>query len=343
MIDGKELLRRAKMTLAAQINPYRSVERVFPLALDAIQTGESTGYLGVKNVPQIPQSAVEALAGVGFVLHTLDKAALGGRAVDIQLKNPISGRPMTGSSSGTAINVRVCFNDLGLGTDGGGSVLAPAMSVNLYGFISPLICASDLIRYERKSTDDICFRPCLGLMARTWDVLSQGIVALPGMEEVKNGDDSLPILALRITDAGLLDKNGNRQGDVPDRWGPRMPLIAFLKKTLEQCDCLISEEGPVDLDGLGDSIFGHFDARTKAEQTCSGKGLIRVANMAGATAVCVPSKELGRGTVFLCESVPDKIGRMLTLAQTAVGPEDFMLTWYFDNLDQYLDTGALLP
>ena len=68
-----------------------------------------------------------------------------------------------------------------------------------------------------------------------------------------------------------------------------------------------------------------------------------MANMAGATAVCVPSEELGRATVFLCESIPEKIGRMFTAAQAASRPEDPMLEWYFGNLDQYLSASALLP
>ena len=57
----------------------------------------------------------------------------------MQLMNPLTGKPMTGSSSGTALNVFYRINDLGVGTDGGGSVLAPAAALNLYGFISPLI------------------------------------------------------------------------------------------------------------------------------------------------------------------------------------------------------------
>ena len=72
-----------------------------------------------------------------MLLHTLDRKALGGRAVDAALVNPLTLRAMTGSSSGTALNVLYHINDLGLGTDGGGSVLAPAASVNLYAFISP--------------------------------------------------------------------------------------------------------------------------------------------------------------------------------------------------------------
>ena len=50
---------------------------------------------------------------------------------------------------------------------------------------------------------------------------------------------------------------------------------------LPKCDCLISREGPVDVNGMGDTMFGHFDEETALCQRKAGKGLIRVANMAG--------------------------------------------------------------
>nr|MBL0701745.1 hypothetical protein [Mycoplasmatales bacterium] len=94
-------------------------------------------YMGIKNTPLLKATA-EVLKAKNYILHTLDKKALGGRAIDIDLINPLTGRIMTGSSSGTAINVFLGINDIGIGSDGGGSVLAPALSLNLYGFISPI-------------------------------------------------------------------------------------------------------------------------------------------------------------------------------------------------------------
>ena len=87
----------------------------------------------------------------GFLTHTRDRMSLGGRAVDMQLVNPLTGRHMTGSSSGTALNVFYGINDLGVGTDGGGSVLAPAAALNLYGFISPLIEEEYLKQFQKVS------------------------------------------------------------------------------------------------------------------------------------------------------------------------------------------------
>ncbi|MCI8474755.1 MAG: hypothetical protein HFF07_05400 [Oscillospiraceae bacterium] len=335
----EELIRRAKMTFAAQRDPYGSVEKVFPLAIDRCGEDNFSGYLGVKNMAPMPQRAVEALTGAGFALHTLDRASWGGRAVDMKLQNPITGHPMTGSSSGTAVNVRLRFNDLGLGTDGGGSVLAPAMSVNLYGFISPLICAQEMSRHSGRSTDGIPFHGSLGLMARDWETLLRGITVLPGLEGITPSPS--PAKVFRIEGDCVTDETGRSVCPVPDRWGAREPLIRFLEELLPQCDCLVSDEGPVDVNGIGDSVFGHFDPDTAASQARSGKGLIRVANMVGATALCVPAPELGRGRVFLCQSQPEKIEKLLSSAGEAAQPEDPMLAWYFSKLDQYLKPGAL--
>lgn len=345
----KIFLYHAKMTMAAQKNPYGSVEQVFPLALNRFAGGRQARYLGVKNVPQIPGELIERLADGGYELHTLDKAASGGRAVDMQLVNPLTGHPMTGSSSGTAMNVFLHFNDLGIGTDGGGSVLAPAMSLNLYGFISPLLCAEQMHRYEKRSTDGISFYPSLGLIARSYEELRRGIGAAWGSRADGVRTDSIrpeekkDLQVLRIEEGSLTDRAGTVLAEAPERSGGRKELIAFLSDWLPRCDYLISREGPVDVNGIGDSVFGHFDAGTAASQKKSGKGLIRVANMAGATALCIPETALGCGRVLLCESVPEKIAAMLAEAASYPEHQDDLTEWYFGNLEQYLTAGAFMP
>lgn len=230
MMSREEVIRHAKMTLAAEKNLYGSVEKVFSLALDALGQENAVGYLGIKDTPSIPLSAVEALAKAGYVLHTLDKAVLGGRAVDLQLRNPITGRPMTGSSSGTAMNVRLYFNDLGLGTDGGGSVLAPAMSVNLFGFISPLICAKERKRYGRFSTDGHFFYPSLGLIARSWDELCHGLAVLPGMENVRFHAETGRTLLYRLTEEGLFNERGDLLRAAPRPMGRARTADCFFER-----------------------------------------------------------------------------------------------------------------
>lgn len=123
----------AKQTFLAFLNPYQSVVTVYPNVVNE----QNAIYLGVKQTSEIVPEFIEDLKQYGIYTHTIDKASHNGRAIDIMLKNPITNHVMTGSSSGTAINVFLGINDLGLGTDGGGSVLAPAVALNLYSVISP--------------------------------------------------------------------------------------------------------------------------------------------------------------------------------------------------------------
>ncbi len=348
----KSLLLHAKMTMAAYKNPYGSVERVFPLAIDCPDGSGKLRYLGVKNGSAIPEEAVKRLKQAGYALHTIDRASFGGRAVDMGLTNPVTGWPMTGSSSGTAVNVFLHFNDLGLGTDGGGSVLAPAMSLNLWGLMSPLFCTAAMKKREKRSTDGIAFFPSLGLMAREYEELSRGVEALLEPADVSSGSRTAgeddPAAEPREALVYRLEKDGLYQGDkrlgsAPDVSGSRRPLIDFLLETLSRCDWLISREGPVDVNGMGDSIFGHYDEETAAGQRQSGKGLMRVVNMAGATAMTIPEPALAKGQLWICRSEPELVRRMLAAAAKAEIRRDEMAEWYFGNLDQYLDGGAFLP
>ena len=109
----------AYKTMLAMKNPSNSVDTVYPLAYDEI-SNEDGYYLGVKNSLRLTDEMETRLNQCSYYLHTRDKSSLGGRAIDIDLKNPITGLPMTGYSRGTAINVFLGINDIGMGTDGGG-------------------------------------------------------------------------------------------------------------------------------------------------------------------------------------------------------------------------------
>ena len=80
--------------------------------------------------------------------------------------------------------------------------------------------------------------------------------------------------------------------DTPDILGARTPLVQFLKNRLPDIDFIVSEEGPIDFYGMGDSVLGHFDDSTHKEQREGNKGFIRVANMANAIAITIPQKTL---------------------------------------------------
>ncbi len=308
----------------ALLNPYRSVVKCFECPEEGI-------YTGIKNVASIPNTLMAKLKKTGFVLHTIDKkSTLAGRAVDTDLINPISGRYMSGSSSGTAINVFAGINDLGIGNDGGGSVLAPAMCVNIYGFISRLI-EKEREMVIRKNTDGMSLPNSLGFMARDRKILFKAI------------EDSIGVVA--ADDAGVVYSDRHYEGitsliiELKDAFLLSVYLTGYLEELLEQCDVLILQEGPIDLYGFGDSLFGHFDERTRKIQRDSGKGYVRVANTAGATAMAIPGKELGCATLLICQSKEEKVSRLLKAAEHIEDVHDELIERYFLDIDSYFMEG----
>lgn len=308
----------------ALMDPYHSVVRVFDCE-------EGKVLVGIKNVPSIPNTLMHKLEKYGYALHTVDrKSQLAGRAVDTQLINPITGHYMSGSSSGTALNVFAGINDLGIGNDGGGSVLAPAMCLNILGFISGLIEA-DREKKQSVNTDGMTAGNSLGFMARERKILYQAIKDSIGIEAAE--------------DVGTVCSDREYPGiesktvELKDAFLPRQELTEYLKELLKECDVLVLQEGPVDLEGFGDSLFGHFDERTREIQKRSGKGYLRVCNTAGATAMAIPGKELGCATLLICESVPEKVTRLLKVSEAVPEVRDELIERYFLNIDSYRNEG----
>ena len=319
----------AKKTFLALKDPYHTVITVKPGIIDrAASFLENQGevwYTGIKNTDAISAELKERLEERGFLIHTTDQMALGGRAIDLQLINPITGNWMTGSSSGTALNVFYGINDAGIGTDGGGSVLAPAAALNLYGFISPLIEQEKMIRYHRTSTDGIGFQPAIGAITRDLDTMGKLLNPLFGYDitRFQPQEDNYTIIETE------------KSHSLPDIYGSREPLIEYLKSVVKSRTVVISTEGPVDVNAPGDSIFGHFDEETAKCQSRSGKGLMRVVNMSGKSALTVPSKGLGCCTVLICESRPEDIVYMFQLARAYQNQPSPLIQRYFMNFDMY--------
>lgn len=318
----------SKMTKVAKINPFKSVDEIIN---DGSTMDESINLLGIKNVKQVSKQFIQSLEETKkYKLHTLDKSSFGGRAIDLNLINPITGRYMTGSSSGTAINVFLGINDIGIGVDGGGSVLAPAMSLNLFGFVSPLIDSEFMSQFKKVSTDGIEFKPSIGYMTYSFEKIL-GII-----------HDTLDIPWINSdTKVYVSNKDFN---DYPfdttsiefkDNLGEREDLIQFLNETLPKCDTMISNEGPIDLFGFGDTVFGHFDETTKEIQKQSLKGYLRVVNMANATAICIPKKELAQSYLIISESKLEKISKSLMIAKQLICEKDELIERYFRDLDLY--------
>lgn len=339
MERNDSIIKHAKMTFLAQLNPYNSVKKVYQNAINIFLKNDSKiKYIGMKDISQIPSHLYEEIKEKGsYILHTLDVSTFGGRGVDINLRNPITGNPMSGSSSGTAMNVFLGINDLGIGTDGGGSVLAPAMCLNLFGFISPLIEQEHMEQFNKKSTDNISFTPSLGFITREWDIMKEIVKLVLKLDTVNRKKSDLIVLSDKKEVRDL--KGITQKVEFPDTLGERKEMITFLKENLKKCDFLIAYEGPVDVKGFGDSILGHFDVRTKEIQKEACKGLIRVANIVKATAICIPAHELGCGWVFICESNIIKINSMLEYAEKFMIENDTLTTKYFLNYDMYFESG----
>lgn len=308
----------------ALLNPYKSIVKVFDANKD--------DYLvGIKNVASIPNSLMKKLEPYGYSLHTIDKKSqLAGRAVDTELLNPITGHIMSGSSSGTAINVFAGINDLGIGNDGGGSVLAPAICVNILGFISKLI-EENRPQNIKTNTDNIAAGNSIGFMSRSRTILLDAIKCSTGVE--------------KANDYGIVYSDKRYEGidskiiNIKECHTPRKELTEFLKNTLKDCDVFMIEEGPVDVYGFGDSLFGHFDETTKFIQEQANKGYIRVCNIAEATALAIPDKKLGCCKLLMCESKKDKVSKLLKLIDYIEEVHDELIERYFLDLNNYFIEG----
>lgn len=336
----KEMIRNlAKKTFLALQNPYDTVVTTYPQAIDKV-TDSPFSYIGIKNRPEIPYSLIESFESTGrYGLHTKDTYSLGGRAIDVNIKNPITGKPMTGSSSGTAINVLTGINDLGIGTDGGGSVLAPAISLNLFSFISPSICSEHTNKFIKHSTDSHSFTPSIGFITREFEELKiaiQTIISLPTSKE-----NTIQNKVLIINDAmnNLRMPSYNWASTKIDLNASREKLISFLENNLSLYDVILSKEGPVDFQGLGDTVLGHMGHQAKKYQLKGNKGLIRVANMAGAAAISIPTNDHAISYVLICRDTPSNIQTTLELAAKLSLKQDDLLKRYFMNFNHYFSDG----
>ena len=334
----EKIQKYAYKTMLAMKNPVKSVDTVYPLAFDNI-SNESGYYLGVKNSLWVTDEMEKSLNQCSYYLHTRDKSSLGGRAIDIDLKNPITGLAMTGSSSGTAINVFLGINDIGIGTDGGGSVLAPAISLNLFSVIDPLLFHEERKKENEKvSTDGISFIPSIGLISKNLKLLRELYLNLRALE---NSNRETKILVDDENICNLLKDENLEVSSFEGKYdNERLALIETAKRLLEKYDIIVSKEGPVDLNGFGDTVFGHFDDKTKKIQVAANKGFLRIANMANCFALTVPSGELSTAYVILCDSNNvSAIRKSFLIAESLYRENDALSERYFLNYKNYFMNG----
>lgn len=191
MIENKTKLHKTK--ILAEQNLYRSVISINKNLEEEAENKEKD-YLtfGVKNTVDIPISLVDKLRkNSKYLFATIDKMSHIGRSIDTDLINPITYRCMTGSSSGTAVNILKGINDFGLGTDGGGSVLAPALSTNLYSFIGSGVGL--VTGKESLSTDSISFTGGIGVISKSFFILKDVVEDILE-KKIKYSEDRIRVL-----------------------------------------------------------------------------------------------------------------------------------------------------
>ncbi|KUO71283.1 MAG: hypothetical protein APF77_19775 [Clostridia bacterium BRH_c25] len=272
---------------------------------------------GVKNTGQIDLDMVRKLQdSKGYLFHTVDKMADRGRAIDTDLINPLTGRVMTGSSSGGCVNILRGINDIAIGTDGGGSVLAPAISTGLYSIMAKGLGLAG--KKAHVSTDNIAFVPGIGVISHSYELCRNAITILCDFGEILEEELKKKRLLIAIPKEDSVTLPGGQ--DMRSKLSKAVEGISGLTelvekdfcgienrhKAIEFCrslfdegiDIIITAEGPVDLLGTGDSVLGSQGRAGSLLQDSSGKYLVKAANMVNATAVTIPSGDLGTGIVL---------------------------------------------
>lgn len=279
---------------------------------------ENPKLVGIKNTKNIPIELLNELEKLNYFPHTIDKMSDRGRAIDIDLKNPLTGRNMTGSSSATAINVLYGINNIGIGTDGGGSVLAPALSLNLYSILYKGIGIKG--KESKKSTDNIEFTPGIGIISQYYEDIERITHSLLKSDEnrivSKKKADILVLNNIEDEILDILNKEKilfeKRDISLPDK---REELITLGKEILKEFDIVIYKEEKIDLEGFGDSIFGTMGHEASIIQNNSNKKLIKVLNMINATAITLPINEISSGIVIFAREGKEYIVEMLDIAK----------------------------
>ncbi|MGL4383518.1 MAG: amidase family protein [Bacilli bacterium] len=318
------MIKLALKSFIALKDPYSSIIKCFPLILK--QASPSSSYMGLKDGLSLDEKRLDLYQKNGFLLHTIDKASHAYRAIDIDLINPLTTKAMSGSSSGSALNVFIGINDIALASDGGGSVLAPAANLNLYGFISPLIPNNFT---SKSSTDGLIFKPSYGYIAKSLALIKQAV--------------SIDIdLDYPIYNASILCFN-----DLPffkeadhvsiDHLASRIELIKQMQGYLDQYDAFIIKEGPIDLYGLGDGIIGSFDHVGLQLQQAGNKGLLRIINMLGCTGLIIPSSELATGYLLFTKSTPQHIALLFHLSKSIPTYQNDLVKKYFNDIEYYFN------
>lgn len=346
-IDKKTKVYRSK--ILAEQNLYKSVISINSrLNEEMKEKSENLLTFGVKNTVDIPIELVDKLRNNSkYLLLTVDKMSHLGRSIDTDLINSLTYRCMTGSSSGTAINIIKGINDFGIGTDGGGSVLAPALSTNLYSFIGSGVNLTT--KKESLSTDNIAFSGGIGVISKNLSILkevAQDLLdekILKDIVEVKeqlkfNKDENSSLIRVAIPKTNLLkladgtdmrqeiDKVINLIDNKAikfieydfDNIYERNIGIKEIKNIFENnlADVILTFEGPIDVYGYDETIQRSFKGKAEKKITSNGgKALVKAINMCKCTGITIPGEKLASGFVICGKQGGEGMVKAFTLAE----------------------------
>jgi GntR family transcriptional regulator len=264
-----------------------------------------------------------------LLFYTVDRMSDLGRSIDTDLVNPLTYRPMTGSTSGGAINVLKGINDACVGTDGGGSVLAPAMATNLYAIMAKGV---GLYAGRGQSTDGMDFSTGLGFIGKSFDavrnLLAFSLRSAP-MQNLRNLSISLDSQPFDISGLQIFVP-ASGTAHAPDGADMHMRCMVELEKlgegipsvheiafddiydrgkTVRQLkelwkadpDAIVMDvEGPIDVFGCDETIPRSFSGTAPA--AISGrrsKALCKAVNIACGSGCVIPTGALATG-ILVC-------------------------------------------
>ncbi|WP_284139103.1 MULTISPECIES: hypothetical protein [unclassified Virgibacillus] len=298
----------------------RSVVALNPSIKKQLSQDDTTLYFGIKDTNQFPHALLDKLLSIDdWQWLTIDKAASNGRAIDTDIHNPVTYRLMTGSTSGGPINIIKGITDFAIGTDGGGSVLAPAISCQLPAMIGAGIGMQ--LEKNKTSTDGINFVGSVGVIAKKMqqvvdviEKLSERSFNIPQRERLtiaipKKGTvispDRVDMYEKVSHYLSMLDPNDYSIIEM-DMQGMeyREKGIAVIQEAFQRLnvDLIVTCEGPIDVYGYGETMPSTFGTVGKEIFDQNGKYLVRVANMCQTTAITVPTECLATGLLIIANT-----------------------------------------
>lgn len=320
-------------------------------------------FCGIKDTNQIPDDVINRLRlHENIVWLTVDKGADKGRAIDTDLHNPITYRLMTGSTSGGPINILKGINDVAVGTDGGGSVLAPAMSCQLPSAIGAGLGLD--VKRIKCSTDGMKFVGSVGVIAKNIATLTKTMECLIEDRLTSEIDKEINMVIPKKGSVTCPD-----QKDMSEKVMEYLSKIDYSEYTLEEldmtgiherkkgieliqhvfeekkADVIVTYEGPIDVYGYGETIPQYFGKVGRAIAKDHGKFLVRSANMCNTTAITVPAEDLASGLVIIAKKGIENARSAFRLAEKLEKEIRLPDVWsrYFLADQQYdgFDTGQV--